>query len=366
MVRFAAAAKPVGQRARGRSPTAAAMAVLAAALLLASCGSADPPRSDVALLPDLAASGHAWSWTAQCPFGPATSHGCGRAGPVLGVAQLNGDEWNLGGTATAGSVDMSVGSGGAVTIEGSFAGTPPCTEATCLAPNAYTWVRGYPNVLYGINQCHAGTSPPESPQLPLPMRLDSIPPHLIGVTAYSAPASQVTYDVAYDLWLHDTGTKRPCRSQGTLEIMVWTDYDVRALLPAGMQVGTADVPVAVDRVARPGTQPWSVYASDIYPGGRTAPWGGTLWFVPAQADVVGHGLVSVDLSAVLSAAGLLLHDDYGWPELGRHYWLDTVPFGVEFGPASSNPMDSGPSRFSVQISAYCLDVRSALVNAACG
>ena len=96
------------------------------------------------------------------------------------------------------------------------------------------------------------------------MRLDAIPPHLIGVTAYSAQTSQVTYDVAYDLWLHQTGTRRPCRSQGTLEILVWTDYDARALLPAGMQVATASIPFAVDRVARPGSQAWSIYASNIY------------------------------------------------------------------------------------------------------
>jgi hypothetical protein len=148
--------------------------------------------------------------------------------------------------------------------------------------------------------------------------------------------------------------------------MVWTDYDARALLPVSMQVGTVNIPYAVDRVARPGTQAWSVYVSNVYGGGRTAPWGGTLWFVLDQADMVSHGLVSVDLSAVLSAAGVLLHHNYGWPELGRHYWLDTASFGVEFGPASGNPLDAGPSRFSAQISAYCLDVRSALLDAVCG
>ena len=173
------------------------------------------------------------------------------------------------------------------------------------------------------------------------MRLDSIPAHLIGVTAYSAQTSQVTYDIAYDLWLHQTGTTQPCRSEGTLEIMVWTDYAARALLPASMQVGTATIPYAVGGVARPGSQTWSVYASNIDRDGRTAPWGGTLWFVPGPADVVGHGRVSVDLSAVFSAAGLLLHDNYGWADLARHYWLDTASFGVEFGPASGDPVDSG-------------------------
>jgi hypothetical protein len=232
-----------------------------------------------------------------------------------------------------------------------------------VAPSAFTWVRGYPNVLYGINQCYAGTSPSTSPRLPLPMRLDAIPPQLIGVTAYSARTAQVTYDVAYDLWLHPSGTKRPCRTQGTLEILVWTDYDARALLPPSMQVGTATIPSAVDGVAHPGSQTWTIYASNIFGGGRTAPWGGTLWFVPAKADIVRHGRVSIELSAVLSAAKLLLHRNYGWPELGPRYWLDTASFGLEFGPPSGDPIDSGPSRFSMRISAYCLDVRTTLLDA---
>ncbi len=356
--------RPV-QRARAGSRAAAAIAGLAVTLLLAACGST-PPRADVALLPAPGASSQVWRWTVQCPFGPAVSEGCGEAGPILGSAQLNGDEWNLGGPAGGGSLDMAVEPSGAVTIKGDFARTAPCTEPTCLAPSAFTWVRGYPNVLYGINQCHADTSPPPSPRLPLPVQLDSIPSHLVGVTTYSAQTSQVTYDVAYDLWLHQTATKQPCRSEGTLEIMVWTDYDARALLPASMQVGTANIPFAVDRVTRPGTGAWSIYASNIDTDGRTAPWGGTLWFVLDQADVASQGLVSVDLSAVFSAASLLLRDNYGWPDLEAHYWLDTASFGVEFGPASGDPMDSGPSSFSAQISAYCLDAGSTLQDAACG
>jgi hypothetical protein len=260
---------------------------------------------------------------------------------------------------------MSVNSQGALTIQGRFASAPPCTAQTCLAPQAYTWVRGYPDVSYGISQCHSDTSPPESPQLPLPMRVGTIPPGLVGVTAYAASTSGVTYDIAYDLWLHQTGTKRPCMSDGTLEIMVWTGYDERALLPSAMQVGTASIPFAVGRVPHSGAHEWSVYASDIYQRGKTAPWGGTLWFVPDRADAVGHGRVSVDLSAVLGVADQLLRDNYRWPDLSRHYWLDTAPFGVEFGPASGDPADSGPSRFSVRISAYCLDVRTTLLDATC-
>src|SRR5581483_7822827 len=165
-----------------------------------------------------------------------------------------------------GSLDMSVGSSGAVTIAGRFARAAPCTHSSCLAPSAFTWVRGYPNVLYGINQCYARTSPATSPRLPLPVRLDAIGPDLVGVTTYTTHMSQVTYDVTYDLWLHQTGTKRPCRSQGTLEILVLTDYDARALLPPSMEVGTtATIPSAVDGVARAPSHQWSVFASNVYP-----------------------------------------------------------------------------------------------------
>ena len=334
------------------------------ALLLASCGSS-PPHTSISLVPVSNGSSHAWHWTVECSAGPVAGAACRGAGPVLGFAQLNGDEWNLGGIASAGSLDMSVSPQGTVTIQGRFATTPPCTARTCLAPGAYTWVRGYPDVSYGISQCHAATSPPEAPDLPLPVRLDSIPPSLIGVTAYSASTSGVTYDIAYDLWLHQTGTKQPCMSDGTLEIMVWTDYNEQALLPSSLQVGSASIPFAVGRVAHSGTHEWSIYASNIYRGGKTAPWGGTLWFVPDRAATVGRGRVSVDLSAVLLAAGQLLRDSYGWPDPARRYWLDSAPFGVEFGPASANPMDAGPSRFSVRISAYCLDVRSTLPDASC-
>jgi hypothetical protein len=110
----------------------------------------------------------------------------------------------------------------------------------------------------------------------------------------------------------------------------------------------------------------SIYATNIGRDGWTAAWGGTLWFVPGRADVVHQGRVSVDLSAVLSAAGRLVHDNYGWPELAQHYWLDTASFGIEFGPPSGNPIDSGPSHFSARISAYCLAVRTTLLDATCG
>jgi hypothetical protein len=355
------------RRALARSSVAAVALAALALTLLVAWGSSTPLRAGtVTLVPALPGVAHVWRWTGRCPLAPAATTGCRKAGPIAGPAQLNGDEWNLGGPASAGSVDMSVDASGTVAIEGRFARTAPCTERACLAPSAYTWVRGYPNVLYGIDQCNADTSPRTSPRLPLPRRLDAIPPHLIGVTAYSSRTSRVTYDIGYDLWLHPTGTKRPCRTAGTLEVVVMTDYGPRALPPASLLVGTARIPVAVGKAARPGAQPWSIYATNIGRDGWTAAWGGTLWFVPGRADVVHQGRVRVDLSAVLAAAARLLRDTYGWADPARHYWLDTAAFGIEFGPPSGNPLDAGPSQFSARISAYCLAVGSTLLDATCG
>ena len=341
-----------------------ALCVLAPSL--AACGQASAGPTGLSLLPDPSAKGGAWNWTALCQFAPLMHKTCAANGPYLGVAQLSGDEWNLGGGATtAGSLDMSVSSPGVLAMKGRFSSTPPCTEATCLAPAANTWVRGYPNVLYGIDQCHAATSPRSSRFLPLPIKVSAIPPDLIGTTAYASQTSQITYDIAYDLWLNKSDTKRPCRTDGTVEVMVWTDYDQRALLPGSMEVGTASVPLAVDGAVKSGHQAWSVYVSNVYQGGRTAAWGGAVWLVLNRADVVSRGTVSVDLSSVLSAVGALLHNDYGWIDFRSSYWLDSIPFGMEFGPQSGTLTGSGASHFSLNLSSFCLKVGTTIPHAGC-
>jgi hypothetical protein len=350
--------------ARARSSAVAILGAVALSLLTA-CGSSRQPNAHLELVPAEKRDGPTWRWTSQCTLEPAARTGCQAASPILGFAQLNGDAWNLGGPAGGGSLDMAVASDGAVAIAGHFAAASPCTASTCLAPSANTWVRGYPNVLYGLNQCYADTSPRPSPELPLPIRLDAIPPRLVGVTAYSTEISRVSYDVAYDLWLNPTGTKRPCRAKGTLEILVMTDYSAHAVLPPELEAGTAQIPVALAG-AKAHPQPWSIYASNIGGNGWTQPWGGTIWFVPDRANVVARGRVSVDLSAVLAAAGRVLHRNYGWADPAKRYWLDTVSFGVEFGPSSGDPYEAGPLRFSARISAYCLLTGTTVERASCG
>lgn len=334
--------------------------------LLAACGHADARPVGVSLLPDPAARGTTWNWTAQCLYGPYADRSCEASGPSLGAAQLNGDMWNLGGgAATAGSLTMSTSPSGELEMRGAFPSTPPCTQATCLAPSANTWVRGYPNVLYGFNQCHTANSPPESRVLPLPMRVSAIPSDLIGTTTYDAKALLVSYDIAYDLWLNRSDTKRPCRTQGTVEVMVWTDYDPQALLPASMQVEDVTIPFATDGVVHSGKFAWTIYVSNVFAKGQTAPWGGTVWFVLNKADVVGKGTVGVDLSYVISVVGALLQNNYGWSEFRKSYWLDSIPFGMEFGPPDGALYGTGSSYFSLRLSSYCLDVGARLSGAAC-
>lgn len=260
---------------------------------------------------------------------------------------------------------MSGDGAGALTIAGRFHTTPPCDVGTCLASRAGTWVRGYPSVVYGLDQCHAATSARPSAPLSLPVRVGAIPSDLVGSTAYRVEGGDATYDVAYDLWLDPRSTPTPCQHDGTLEIMVWTDYDARALMPGSNRMASATVPFSAHGTTHTGTNAWSVFADNIEPGGHTAPWGGTLWFILDHNDVVADGSVEVDLSGVLTAAGDLLRQDFGWNGIDG-YWLDTVPFGIEFGPASASAYGQEPTSFSLRLSAYCLTPGSTVASASCG
>jgi hypothetical protein len=350
---------------RGVASLVLVAAGLAAAVVLTR-GPAVAAGPTVAVLPYPGGGTQTWAWTPSCYLVPQNASACAKSDPNLAHAQLDGDIWNLGVSGTgAGSVDMALGGSGGLEIRGKLPSAPPCTATNCLAPSANTWVRGYPSVVYGTGQCSNGTSPPPSPALPLPMKVASLPADLIGTTTYSSQAVQVTYDIAYDMWLNPSSTKTPCHTDGTLEVMVWTGYDQRALLPGSMEAETATVPFAIDGTGHPGTNAWSVFTSNIFSDGQTAPWGGTIWFVLDQADARGTGTVSVDLSAVFSAVGTLLTERYAWPDFAGNYWLETVPFGIEFGPASGSSAGTGPSDFSLRISSYCLAVRPVPASATC-
>jgi hypothetical protein len=318
-------------------------------------------------VPSASAQGQTWKWSAACQFAPVTGGGCAPSGPVLGAGQLAGDEWNLGsGPGSAGAVQMSLDSSGALNVLANLATAPPCTSASaCLTHQGNTWVRGYPSVLYGTDQCHANTSPPPSSELQLPIRVDAIPGDLVGHTAYNAQGANVTYDVAYDLWLNASDTRNPCQTNGTVEVMVWTDYADQALLPDSLKVGTTTIPYSINGELKSGTQAWSVYVNNIYGGGQTVPWGGTVWLVLDKADITQQGAVNVDISAALADVGSLLQTKYGWAPFASNYWLDTIAFGMEYGPKNADPFGKGPANFSLNLSSYCLQTATTVDAAGC-
>jgi Glycosyl hydrolase family 12 len=344
-------------------------ALLIVAGLLAggtACGSSDHRGARVALVPSAASHGSVWEWTPSCRFGPRAQNGCTAAPPLIGAAQLAGNAWNLGGTsATTGSVGMSVAASGAVEMKADVSSAAPCSDPTCITREANTWVRGYPSVLYGIDQCHAATSPPQSSDLRLPAKVQAFRSGLVGAATYATKASKVTYDVAYDMWLNPSDTKTPCQADGTVEVMVWTDYDAQSLLPDTLKVGSATIPFASNGHDDPGTDAWSVYVNNVFERGRTVPWGGTVWLVLDAARKVGNGSVTVDLGAALEQAGAMLENKYGWRRFADNYWLDTIAFGIEVGPANADPYGAGPLDFSLRLSSYCLAVRTRVSAAVC-
>ena len=48
------------------------------------------------------------------------------------------------------------------------------------------------------------------------------------------------------MWLNKSDTATPCKTDGTLEVMVWTDYSPSATLPESMRAGVATIPFKVN------------------------------------------------------------------------------------------------------------------------
>jgi Glycosyl hydrolase family 12 len=341
------------------------LSVACAAAGVAACGQSRQPHRPITLLPNSSAKGQSYEWNATCQFTPVAAAGCAQEGPILGAAQLAGNEWNLGTHAGTQSVSVTASSAGALQVSGNLAGAPPCTASTCLTRQGNTWVRGFPSVLYGTDQCHADTSPSPSAEFQLPARVDSIPADLVGRTTYNAQGAKVTYDVAYDLWLSPSATKTPCQSDGTVEVMIWTGYDAQALLPAALKLGTTTIPFSVNGTFNGGTDAWSVYATNIYGNGHTVSWGGTVWLVLNTPHATQQGTVTVDISAALADVAALLQRNYGWTSFESTYWLDTIAFGMEYGPQDAQPYSSGPAQFSLNVSKYCLQVGTTAAATTC-
>ena len=82
-------------------------------------------------------------------------------------------------------------------------------------------------------------------------------------------------------------------------------------------------------------------------------------------DVVPAGTVSVDVTKALSVVGSLLERDYGWSDFASHYWLDTIPFGMEVGPANAQPWGNGPTDFTLRLASYCFGLERDVAHPKC-
>jgi hypothetical protein len=83
------------RRRRGRS--IATVLTIVGLTAAAACGQGNDGGARISLVPNAAASGRSWDWTSACRVGPRSTTGCAASAPRLGVAQLAGNEWNLGG-----------------------------------------------------------------------------------------------------------------------------------------------------------------------------------------------------------------------------------------------------------------------------
>ena len=280
---------------------------------LSACGSGEQTTTRISFLPSTPAKGSTWTWSSACRAAPHAPSGCAAAGPDLaGHAQLAGNEWNLGSAASTAATDgvsMSVSSSGGLQLRGDLSSAPPCTDGSCIAPQANTWVRGYPSVLYGIDQCNAATSPRPSTTLRLPASVASIPDDLVGGTAYESQASQVTYDVAYDLWLNGVPND---------EVMIWTDN--HGQYPAGSRFA-ANVSLS--------GHTWDVYATSG---------NGYLAFVPSGGARLTSG--ALDIKAMLTYL-------VGQGRVAASSTVDQVCYGVEIVDTGGAPATWHFTNFSI-------------------
>ena len=212
-------------------------------------------------------------------------------------------------------------------------------------PSANTWVRGYPSVLYGINQCSAATSPPVSPACGFPCDVSSIPADLIGTTSYSL--GRHTSPTTSPTTCGSTTRTPPGRARQTERSRSWCGpTTIKGLLPESVQTGTASVPFKVNGTLDPGNGAWSVFVSNVFRGGAYQPWGGTVWFILNEANVVNTGTVSVDLSTVLSEVGTLLQNNYGWHNFRAELLAGHGPVRDGVRSRKRHPTGSGSAYFS--------------------
>jgi hypothetical protein len=271
--------------------------------------------------------GGSWSWSAANP---------NSSGPTLGCVQLNGDLWNLGSNGL-GTTAMSEDAQSGLTTNDNLSSETQGTSSN-------TWVRGYPEVSYGVSPFGPSTSPQPSPSLPLPVQLGALP-ELISTAAYSVSSSAQSglFDFAYDVWIeHSQVPATP--GNGDVELMVWTDYNNGAPPPG--YVGTVSLPFSLNGSLMRAT--WGVY---IHTGQWT-----TVSFI--LDSPVSSATVGVDLTDFVHTMEQELRsvDKSAWANAQfQDYSLDSIDLGSEFGPRGNST-----SNLTWSISNYFLTINGHL------
>jgi Glycosyl hydrolase family 12 len=265
-----------------------------------------------------------WEWDAECPFLPAAKSGCQDTDPVYGSIILNGDLWNIDGTAS-GDAEMDVDPEGRLVTSADF--------SSAQAEHKTTWVRGYPNVTYGVSPQAPADAPPRSPELPLPLNLKQLPHDVIATADYDvSETSSVTFDLAYDIWLEPHKEVRSPRAK-TLELMIWTDENGGALPPGYKEEIT--MPYSLDGAGKAGS--WSVYMTNASRASNATTTVELVLKTPQSNAQIG-----VDLNNAFSSMEKALTKEYPsrWNSFSSYY-LDAISLGTEFGPLK-NRSDAGP------------------------
>ena len=132
--------------------------------------------------------------------------------------------------------------------------------------------------------------------------------------------------------------------------MVWTDYDAASLLPDAMKVGTATIPFAVERPRQARERSVVGIRQQRLPE-RT------------YGAMGRHGLARPRFGArrqkgrgarrpqrcARRRRHVCSEQNYGWRDFESNYWLDTIAFGMEFGPENADPYGDGPTHFSLDL-----------------
>lgn len=281
-----------------------------------------------------------WEWSPQCPFLPIATNGCQNGDPVFGPIILNGDLWNTG-SAASGGAEMDIDSKGRLIASSDF--------SSANAAQNTTWVRGYPNVGYGVAPQAPNSAPPRSPKFPLPLNLKQLPDDVIATIDYDvSEASSVTYDLAYDIWLEPQKQVDTPRAK-TLELMIWTDEN-RPALPPGYKE-TITMPYSLDGVRKSGA--WGIYITN---GSQTSNATTTIELVLKTPK--GNAQIGVDLNSAFSSMEKALMKEYPsrWSSFSSYY-LDSIFLGTEFGPLAGH---SGAGPLTWSLDSYKLSIGSHL------